>query len=91
VLRLIHERLAELARTGYRYQAPTAATRADERLARDMRCPECLHRDLHFIALSHPVLPGHVSLAWCDLCRVAMDVPEFAAATPSGALARSGL
>jgi hypothetical protein len=74
MLRLIHERLAELARLGYRHNPETGAVRHDQRAAREMSCPECLHRGLHFIALAHPRHPGHVSLAWCDICRVAVDV-----------------
>jgi hypothetical protein len=83
VLRLIHERLAELARSGYRHQPATGAVRHDQRAAREMSCPECLHRGLHFMAFAHPRRPGHVALAWCDLCRVAIDVPP--APPPRGA------
>jgi hypothetical protein len=84
VLRLIHERLAELARRGYRHQPVTGIVRLDERTARDMSCPECFHRGLHFAALAHPQRPGHIALAWCDLCRVAMDVPRSTAASQPG-------
>jgi hypothetical protein len=87
VLRLIHERLAELARGGYRHHPVTAEVRPDERAALTMSCPECNHRGLHFTALAHPARPGHVSLAWCDICRVAMDVR--APRTPPGAPARA--
>jgi hypothetical protein len=85
VLRLIHERLAELARSGYRHHPVTGAVRHDEHAALEMSCPECLHRRLHFMALAHPRRPGHVSLAWCDICRVAVDVtpaPALSAAAP---------
>jgi hypothetical protein len=86
VLRLIHERLAELARGGYRHHPVTAEVRLDERAARTMSCPECNYRGLHFTALAHPARPGHISLAWCDLCRVAMDVhaPRPPASAPRG-------
>jgi hypothetical protein len=85
VLRLIHERLAELARGGYRHQPVTDAVRPDERAARTLSCPECNHRGLHFTALAHPARPGHIALAWCDVCRVAMDVR---APRPPAAVAR---
>lgn len=78
VLRLIHERLAELARRGYRHHPVAGDVRDDQRTARALSCPECLHRGLHFTALSHPKRPGHISLAWCDACRVAIDVPQEA-------------
>jgi hypothetical protein len=84
VLRLIHERLAELARSGYRHQPVTGAVRDAERAARDLSCPECLHRGLLFTALAHPKRPGHVALAWCELCRVAMDVRPAAPRAGAG-------
>jgi hypothetical protein len=84
VLRLIHERLAELARRGYRHHPVTGAVLADHRAARRLSCPECNHRGMHFAALAHPDRPGHIALAWCDVCRVAVDVSP-----PTGAPARS--
>jgi transcription elongation factor Elf1 len=86
VLRLIHERLAELARQGYRHHPVTEAVRAKERAARAMSCPECNHRGLHFGAFAHPARPGHIALAWCDICRVAVDVQaEVAPGARAGA------
>jgi hypothetical protein len=70
----VAQRIAGLARQGYRHRSITGDVRMDATAASAMCCRRCDAGELHFIALARPGRAEHVALAWCGACLTAVDL-----------------